>query len=131
MCTPACVRSCCMHAHAMACVSICVCNLVRRAYGFCWRIDACNATTRFFAFPCGWIKAAAAERNHPIVWEHWGPLSILSGTSKHTARRRTIRVHGWDGNALQYVLWAEIHEDGFVTKSRVLCLRLHGGLPLI
>lgn len=47
-----------------------------------------------------------------------GALSILSGTSKHTARHCTIRVHGWDENILQYLLSAEIHDEGFITKSQ-------------
>lgn len=125
------VRACmCVRTCTTACVCNCVCNLLRRADGFLRVLTRVTPPPSFCGFLCRGIKAAA-ERNHPIVREHWGPLSILSGTSKHTARRRTIRVHGWDGNALQYVLWSEIHEDSFITKSRVLLLRLLGGLPLI
>lgn len=125
------VRVClCVRQSTAARVCICVCNLLRSANGFLHVLTRVTPLPSFCALLCWGIKAAAA-RNHPIVWEHWGPLSILSGTSKHTARRRTIRVHGWDENALQYVLWSEIHEDGFITKSRVLLLRLLGGLPLI
>lgn len=47
-----------------------------------------------------------------------GALSILSGTSKHTARRCTITVHGWDENTLQYLLSAEIYDEGFHNKEQ-------------
>ncbi len=47
-----------------------------------------------------------------------GALSILSGTSKHTARCRTITVHGWDENILQYLHSAEIYDERFRNKEQ-------------
>lgn len=57
-----------------------------------------------------------------------GALSILSGTSKHTARHCTIRVHGWDGNILQYLLcwnpWRGFHNKEQTSLSHLSPLRI-------
>lgn len=66
----------------------------------------------FFFFPkqASIRRVKAKKKKNIHLCGNIGALSILTGTSKHTARYCTIRIHGWDeGKILQiYLFSAEI-----------------------